>query len=242
MTFREESLPEPVLSRPARSNVFYWGIAVVIAWISFELTAQPAVGVVISCLKFGWNDACDAIWLWRTDPHRGRARACSCFCLSLAMYKVVMATTFILMLLVLILKKLDFANNQNNASSLAALACVALVGFPASALFATIGCIFSKRHSVPVWIDQTLHVARQRGQSPGCRMGARNLIRAVFVTSVAVGIFLQLFLVPCFLRWPSATMGFILMEILLFSKLWNGVIASDPEACWNLEAVATTDH
>jgi hypothetical protein len=47
-----------------------------LGWLLYELTAQPALGVAAVCLKFGWEDFRTACWLRRRDPVRGRARAC----------------------------------------------------------------------------------------------------------------------------------------------------------------------
>ncbi len=46
------------------------------AFLLYELTYQPAVGVTALSLKFGWEDFRTARWLWRYDPLRARGRAC----------------------------------------------------------------------------------------------------------------------------------------------------------------------
>src|SRR5262245_45921808 len=59
-----------------RFSVFNLAALLALAWLVYEATAQPALGAVLACLKFGWDDWRTSIWLWRTDPNRGRARAC----------------------------------------------------------------------------------------------------------------------------------------------------------------------
>jgi hypothetical protein len=46
-----------------------------LGWLLYELTAQPALGVAAVCLKFGWEDFRTAGWLRRRDPDRRRGRA-----------------------------------------------------------------------------------------------------------------------------------------------------------------------
>src|SRR5205807_7892047 len=64
--------------RPARRwhGAFTWTGLLVVGWMLYELTAQPALGAVAVCLKFGWEDFRTARWLRRRDPERRRGRAC----------------------------------------------------------------------------------------------------------------------------------------------------------------------
>ena len=53
-----------------------WALLLIVAWLVFELTAQPALAVAAVCVKFGWEDFRTARWLRRSDPDRLRGRAC----------------------------------------------------------------------------------------------------------------------------------------------------------------------
>src|SRR4051794_36905981 len=75
MTTPDETVPD---ERPAPA----WRptpplpLLLVVGWVLYELTAQPALGVAAICLKFGWEDFPPAFWLRRNDPQRTRADAC----------------------------------------------------------------------------------------------------------------------------------------------------------------------
>ena len=53
-----------------------WAGLLVLGWLLYELTAQPAVGAATMCVKFGWEDFRTALWLARRDPQRHRGWAC----------------------------------------------------------------------------------------------------------------------------------------------------------------------
>ena len=48
----------------------------VVACVLYELTQSPAIGSVLVCAKFGWDDLLTARWLWRSDPLPRRRDAC----------------------------------------------------------------------------------------------------------------------------------------------------------------------
>ena len=49
-----------------------WLALVLIGCVIYELTQSPALGSVLVCLKFGWDDFLTARWLWRRDADRWR--------------------------------------------------------------------------------------------------------------------------------------------------------------------------
>ena len=78
----ETTVDEPFLPQPGWNRALVWSTLALVAWVGFELTAQPAVVAAVVCSRCGWKDLLTALWLRRRDPHRGRGRACSWFCLS----------------------------------------------------------------------------------------------------------------------------------------------------------------
>ena len=64
---------EPVAGRAWDWQVPWWMLATG-ALAVIELKAAPAVGVMILCLRFGFNDWRTAGWLCRTDPFPKRAK------------------------------------------------------------------------------------------------------------------------------------------------------------------------
>lgn len=65
-----------------------WWLIGTIAVIAAEVTAHPSVGIVLACLKFGWNDFQTALWLWSRDPNAQRGFTCACFFLSSGLWRV----------------------------------------------------------------------------------------------------------------------------------------------------------
>ena len=59
-----------------------------LGWLIFEATSQPALAVVVVCVKFGWNDLLTAYWLRVRDPEPGRGRACFWLYLTGAFWKM----------------------------------------------------------------------------------------------------------------------------------------------------------
>ena len=47
-----------------------WWLIAAVAFAVAELTAHPSIGVIVLCLKFGWNDFLTALWLQLRSPHR----------------------------------------------------------------------------------------------------------------------------------------------------------------------------
>jgi hypothetical protein len=54
-----------------------WSVLLSAGIIVYELTADPVLGVILVCSKFGWQDFLIAYRLWRVDPNRGRMRTMS---------------------------------------------------------------------------------------------------------------------------------------------------------------------
>ena len=60
-------------------------------FVVFELTADPILGLVVACLKFGASDAVTAAWVVRHDPIKTRGRACLWFLIARALAKIALA-------------------------------------------------------------------------------------------------------------------------------------------------------
>src|SRR5262245_37223463 len=69
-------------------NSLMWLATVAVAWSLFVVTANPTVGIVATCSKFGWEDVWTAWWLRSHDPDSVRGRTCSWFYLALGLWKV----------------------------------------------------------------------------------------------------------------------------------------------------------
>src|SRR5262245_50371075 len=67
-----------------------------VAWLVYEATAQPALAAVVFCLKFGWDDWRIAVWLWRSDPNRGRSHACFWAYVAAGLWRVAITGTVLM--------------------------------------------------------------------------------------------------------------------------------------------------
>ncbi|MSR57973.1 MAG: hypothetical protein EXS05_09895 [Planctomycetaceae bacterium] len=243
---------------------FLWLAFAVVAFVAFELTAEPAVSVVVMCCKFGWNDVLTAFWLRRNDPWRGRGRACFWFCLASAATKVVLTAFVLIMLVVYILHAALGPRPGNGAAdapaTFIAASVVLMSGMPLVTLFGVIGCLSARKHGVRVWIDASLHSARRDGRWPPEVTGQQNFAnptRLMMMGGLSLGI-------PCiavplaglliwalaFAFWPAPGVGgrtamlcagAVLVVVADGIGLWmiarhtRGVVANHPAECWNAQ-------
>jgi len=68
-----------------------WSTLLFIAFLIYEITAKPVLGVLFLCGKFGWNDLLTGYWLRRFDPNRSRGRTFFWFLFAIGLLKVTIA-------------------------------------------------------------------------------------------------------------------------------------------------------
>src|ERR1700756_1259265 len=59
-----------------------WSVMLLLGFLLYEWTAQPALGIVVVCSKIGWKDFRTGFWLLQTDPRRSRGWANGCLYLA----------------------------------------------------------------------------------------------------------------------------------------------------------------
>ena len=92
--FQEVNLEE---NSPKRSHSrFIWLILIGLGFLVYELTAQPALGVSLASIKFGWNDLLSARWFRRTDPDRRRGRTYFWLYLASSFWKIAITATILM--------------------------------------------------------------------------------------------------------------------------------------------------
>ncbi len=96
--FEIEEQPQPNLLRRMP-----WWLIGSIALVIGKLTTHPAIGVVVLCLKLGWNDFLIGLWLRRRDPDRVRGAVCSWFYWALGLWRVGFGSFVLLVTLMLII-------------------------------------------------------------------------------------------------------------------------------------------
>jgi len=65
-----------------------WVGMLTVGCVLYEITAQPALGAMVMCIKLGWDDFRTAFWLRRRDSSRRRGRACFWLYLANGAWKV----------------------------------------------------------------------------------------------------------------------------------------------------------
>jgi hypothetical protein len=162
--------PKGARDRPWRG--MEWMLLLGIALLIFELTADPALGVVVAGLKFGWDDLHTAGWLRRSDPVRTRGRACSWFLVSWSFLRIGALSLLCLIIMIAASLTLKLAGNPRwgvVGAQLLGAASLTLFGFLASLLtaYVAIGCALW--HGTRVWLDPEVNLARKvRGWPPCC--------------------------------------------------------------------------
>ena len=156
-----------------------------LGWLAFEWFADPAIGVVIACLKFGYSDLRTAMWLKRGDPRGFRGQAVSLCYFARGLYVVAMMAFSILV--VLLLWDRQFQKNLLvNLNSILAGLVMWTLGLVLGTAFGGVACQSIARHRIRVWMDPTIHQARRDQRWTAVCFGQRNQFRWLCLTVVAV--------------------------------------------------------
>jgi hypothetical protein len=239
-------------------NFLSWPVVLAIGWLVYELTAQPNLGIVFVCAKFGWEDFRAALWLRRVDPVRRRGWAMFWLYLASALWKTAIAATIAIFaggfLAAGQKPPQPHVGGQPNDIPNWFLGAVltAFAGFALSALAACPALWFSIRHGKKLWLNPLVHRARWENLWPpynrgklGTNQAGRVLLTAISVllipTALALGILLGtvvnriapwalLFVLPFLIIGGVGGIATIVM--ILRDFLVRRVAASGPWDCW----------
>lgn len=149
-----------------------WWLIFAVAFVVTELTAHPALGVGVLCLKFGWDDFRTALWLRRRDPNRRRGAVCSWFYLSSGLWRVFL-WSFALMLMAIIFlvatePPLVRGPNRDPAPppEMITCLCMCLASFAVATMFTVLAVGFAWRCRIKVWISGTISRSRRLNEWP----------------------------------------------------------------------------
>lgn len=138
--------------------LLWFGTAAVLV---YELTAEPVPGVVVFCLKFGYEHICAAFWLLWRDPYKGRGLACFCLYLAYAAIRIGLISFAILLLLAV------FAAVKRNVPVAAMPAMVlAFSSMLIVIALGTSGILIARITGCRVWLEQDKTVLRTRRWPP----------------------------------------------------------------------------
>lgn len=254
-----ESLEQNVPTRRWRQP-FTWLTIVTIGWVLYELTAQPALGSVAVCAKFGWDDFLTALWLRRRDPYPYRGRTCFWLFLAGGLWNTAVVAGIMLLAFAIV-----GANRPNRAAppgadplleSLIWTGMTTLVGLSCSGLAFTYAAVLAWRGGFKLWLSRGAHAARRRNAWPPTKMDDLAVNRAGFMviaTLFVLGIPLILVLllgvalltvgVAGIVWLPIFTMPVLVivgsMALLYCVDLMKRhILAEHPQQCWNPALVA----
>jgi hypothetical protein len=150
--------------QPRWSNALGWLPVLALAALMYELTANPALGVAVGCVKFGADDFRIAAWLRRVDPNRGRGRACSWFFVTRAIIRIGFVASAIIMTLFFVSWAVDVKDHVEHQLIGALLVIIAC--FLAAGLASWMALASALRLGVRVWMDATARAAHKVGAWP----------------------------------------------------------------------------
>jgi hypothetical protein len=233
--------------RPWQRHLVLPGL-VALGWLAIELTAQPAMGVAIVCLKFGWNDWRTACWLYERERQSRKGEALFSLYSASALWKIG-AGALVLCIILGIIQTVVEAHNPPPGGwkeTLAAIyrgTMVVMVALGLAALFALHCLWLAWRTGTKLWLNSDLHRASELNSLPNsvASISSRNSANLVLPL-----IFTVCFLVAallCYDRWLrkadelplsfAAAVVFIPAILLgLRRPLFSWALAKSPSECW----------
>jgi hypothetical protein len=168
----DDALDNDGLEAPARRwhGAITWAGLATAAFILYELTNEPAVGVATLCLKFGWEDFKTGYWLRRVDPNRARGRACWWMCVAWGLWKaslVAFATgmgTFVWGEILEGLGNVAARQRMWLPGTSGLISAAAGMGLSSAATAVMVWIAYP--HRVPLWLHSSTNGARRKGLWP----------------------------------------------------------------------------
>lgn len=239
------------------ANVLSVPLLLVMGWMLYELTAQPALGVAAVCVKFGWDDFRTAWWLRRRDPDWRRARACFWLYLASGLWKLAISAS--LMIFAFIILKLMGALGPRAGRHVAGALLTAFGGIALATATSCWAIALALLWRLKLWLNSGLHVARRRDYWPpdgvagkhngaGLLLGTTLFATLVPVLLLGVVVGVTETMGPLNQGGPApfvVLFGFPALCLLLMLVLIHGirrvlgprVFAAIPAECWTLTQV-----
>lgn len=191
---------EPSQSEGLLKRLPWWLIGSLAALVA-ELTAHPSIGVVVLCLKFGWNDFQTALWLRRRDPIPLRGRICSWFYGASSLWRICISGFALMFVLAVILGISEARQAPVGGRPQVAVPPMELItsmivwmtSAMAAALVTTLALVLSRKSPSKIWISPVDPGSRQRNEwPPQIRMRFRppmNVLKWwLILTTIAVSV------------------------------------------------------
>jgi hypothetical protein len=244
-------------AEPRRSRIpFSWLSLLFAGWVLYEVTAQPALGTALVCLKFGWDDFRTARWLRRNDPDCRRGRACFWAFVAWGMAKVAFVAFGIVAVISVVYHRVIKQRGQLPAvvvwSALGTLATIGVM-FALGALAGAYSLCLARRHRLRLWVHRGVHAARRIDTwPPDAPDKARNDFEGVMMflgMAVIIFPFLVYLLAssiegqpnwgkqPMPTSWLVLWLLWVIATMFVFLRSVKAATATSPAECWPPEAV-----
>lgn len=247
----------------SRWSHLFWPVVLALAFIVYELTAQPGLGAAIACAKFGWDDFLTASWLYQRDPNRRRAHAELWLGIAIGLWKV--AVTGIAVMFAAAFLEAAFRGPPmpggpiRPPKTIAIALAVSFLGFGASTIASLRAFRLAWSERQRLWYDNRLHWDRRADRWPPAPGAADRtnkaglvLLTALLVTGIAlpglglIVTYLLLVAARANLGWalawgePLAGMIWLLLSLGLPIAMLIGrdvialrTLARSPGECWS---------
>ena len=204
----------------------------------FEWFADPCLGVVIACLKFGYSDLKTGWWL-NGDPRGFRGTALSLCYYTRGLY-VVAASAFLIVVAVVLCQPLVQQNPLANLNSLLAGLVMWFLGLSLGTICGGVAFHHVAQRRIRVWMDPTIHQSRREKRWTSVCTGQRNQFRWLCLAVTAVilsGLSVVMLGAASAGDWEGLLCGSLVLGIPAWWCLygvWRSwpLAATSPEECW----------
>lgn len=224
------------------SSRLAWPLVLVVGFLLFEFTADPALGILLGCLKFGWDELRFSRRLRRQDPDPVRGRVCARFYEAFALWRVSLVALGVMFLAIMIHgATLDRVRPPGQPApegpprEFITAGLILIVGFGAAALSSILAVIAALRHKVKVWVGYRYNRLKPILLSVILFWGVPLLLMAFFTPLMmaggpapgkpAVGLLIGAMFVVFYVIFPVGLLLFV-------GWLESRIAALSPVECW----------
>lgn len=219
---------------PPRTQRAAWFLVIGLGILVFELTANPALTILVGCLKFGWDEFRAARQTRLHDPNPVRGRALSRFQIAHAFWKISLLATALMFVVATIGSALQVRQGPQRPNGppieFITSILIAFVGFLLSGLASFVAVVSALRGQVKIWVGRR-----------------ENRVKPILLSVILIGItpILLLLFLPIFglvlkLNVPGGVMSFVLVlmfgypvaVLILLDWLERRIAARTPAECW----------
>lgn len=173
-----------------------WSVLIAVAFIIYEITAQPVVSVALVCAKYGWNDWLTAFWLRRTDPDRGSGKACFWLYLASGLLKTAMMATVMMFAFAMVTgirrahQPMPAGQPPGPPAAFIMAFLTALMSFGLTFITSFRAFFLAWLHGVKLWLDPAVHRSRRKNLWPPRNPYAQGANKAgsILLTLLITGI------------------------------------------------------